>query len=34
VIIASDLDYAQKAKLLDVLSEHKEAISWTIDDIK
>jgi hypothetical protein len=24
----------QEEKLLDVLTEHKEAIGWTIDDIK
>jgi hypothetical protein len=30
VIIASDLVDAQEKKLLDVLREHKEAISWTI----
>jgi hypothetical protein len=34
VIIASDLLAAQEEKLLDVLREHKEAIGWTIDDIK
>jgi hypothetical protein len=34
VIIASDLLAAQKEKLLDVLREHKEAIGWTIEDIK
>jgi hypothetical protein len=33
VIIASDLIDAQEEKLLDVLREHKEAISWTIEDI-
>jgi hypothetical protein len=33
-IIASDLIDAQEEELLDVLREHKEAISWTIDDIK
>jgi hypothetical protein len=34
VIIASDLHAAHKERLLDVLREHKEAIGWTIDDIK
>jgi hypothetical protein len=34
VIIASDLADAQEEKLLEVLREHKEAISWTILDIK
>jgi hypothetical protein len=34
VIIASDLIDAQEKELLDVLREHKEAIGWTIDDIK
>jgi hypothetical protein len=34
VIIASDLAYAQEETLLHVLREHKEAISWTIEDIK
>jgi hypothetical protein len=34
VIITSYLDDAQEEKLLDVLREHKEAIGWTIDDIK
>jgi hypothetical protein len=34
VIITSDLVDAQEDKLLDVLREHKEAISWTIEDIK
>jgi hypothetical protein len=34
VIIASDLLAAQEEKLLDVLREHKEAIGWTIEDIK
>ena len=33
-IIASDLVDAQEEKLLDVLREHKEAIGWTIKDIK
>jgi hypothetical protein len=34
VIIASDLIDAQKEELLGVLREHKEAIGWTIKDIK
>jgi hypothetical protein len=34
MIIASDLVDAQEEKLLDVLREHKEAIGWTIEDIK
>jgi hypothetical protein len=34
VIIASDLVVDQEKKLLDVLREHKEAIGWTIEDIK
>jgi hypothetical protein len=34
VIIASDLVDDQEEKLLDVLREHKEAIGWTIEDIK
>jgi hypothetical protein len=34
VIIASDLHVAQEEKLLDVLREHKEAIGWTIENIK
>jgi hypothetical protein len=34
MIIASDLLATQEEKLLDVLREHKEAIGWTIDDIK
>jgi len=34
VIIASDLHAAQEEKLLDILREHKEAIGWTIEDIK
>jgi hypothetical protein len=34
VIIASDLHTAQEERLLDVLREHKEAIGWTIEDIK
>ncbi|XP_059436619.1 uncharacterized protein LOC132169635 [Corylus avellana] len=34
VIIASDLVGAQEEKLLDVLREYKEAIGWTIEDIK
>ena len=34
MIIASDLVDAQEEKLLDILREHKEAIGWTIEDIK
>jgi hypothetical protein len=34
VIIASDLIDAQEEELLNVLRKHKEAIGWTIDDIK
>jgi hypothetical protein len=34
VIIASDLIDAQLEELLGVLREHKEAIGWTIEDIK
>jgi hypothetical protein len=34
VIIASDLIDAQGEELLEVLREHKEAIGWTIEDIK
>jgi hypothetical protein len=34
VIIASDLKDAQEEELLKVLREHKEAIGWTIEDIK
>jgi hypothetical protein len=34
VIIASDLGGAYEEKLLDILREHKEAISWIIGDIK
>jgi hypothetical protein len=34
VIIASDLHTAQEERLLDVSREHKEAIGWTIEDIK
>jgi hypothetical protein len=34
VIIALDLHASQEEKLLDVLREHKEAIGWTIEDIK
>jgi hypothetical protein len=34
VIIASDLIDAQEKELLGVLREHKEAIGWTIEDIK
>jgi hypothetical protein len=34
LIIAFDLIDAQEEELLNVLRKHKEAISWTIDDIK
>jgi hypothetical protein len=34
VIIASDLIDTQEEELIGVLSEHKEAIGWTIEDIK
>jgi len=34
VIISSHLDEDQEGKLIDVLSEHKEALGWTIVDIK
>jgi hypothetical protein len=34
VIIASDLINAQEEELLRVLREHREAIGWTIEDIK
>jgi hypothetical protein len=34
VIIASNLIDAQEEELLGVLKEHKEAIGWTIEDIK
>jgi hypothetical protein len=34
MIIASDLIDAQEEELLGVLKEHKEAIGWTIEDIK
>jgi len=34
VIISSHLDKDQEEKLLDVLEEYKEAIGWTIADIK
>jgi hypothetical protein len=34
MIIASDLVDAQEEKLLDVSREDKEAIGWTIEDIK
>jgi hypothetical protein len=34
VIIASDLIDAQEEELLRVLKEHREAIGWTIEDIK
>jgi hypothetical protein len=34
VIIATDLDEAQEQELLNGLREHKEAIGWSIGDIK
>jgi hypothetical protein len=34
VIIALDLVDAQEEKLFDTLREHREAIGWTIEDIK
>jgi hypothetical protein len=34
VIISSELDEAQEQELLNVLREHKEAIGWSIGDIK
>ena len=34
VIISSDLDDSQEEELLNVLREHKEAIGWSIGDIK
>ena len=34
VIISSSLDLEQKGKLLGILKKHKEAIGWTIADIK
>jgi hypothetical protein len=34
VIIAPDLNETQEQKLLDMLKEHKEAIGWSIGDIK
>ncbi|KAH9681669.1 hypothetical protein KPL71_027055 [Citrus sinensis] len=34
VIISSSLDLEQKGKLLGILKDHKEAIGWTIADIK
>jgi hypothetical protein len=34
VIIVADLNEAQEQKWLDVLKEHKEAIGWSIGDIK
>jgi len=34
VIISYHLDKDQEGKLLDVLSEYKEALGWTIADIK
>ena len=34
VIISSDLDETQEQELLNVLREHKEAIRWSVGDIK
>jgi hypothetical protein len=34
VIIASDLQDDQESSLLDVLKEHKEAIGWSVGDLK
>ena len=34
VIISSHLDEDQEGKLLDILSEHKEALDWIIADIR
>lgn len=34
VIISSCLDTKQESKLLKVLKEHKEALGWTISDLK
>ena len=34
VIISSHLNEDQEGKLLDVLSEHKETLGWTIANIK
>jgi hypothetical protein len=34
VIIASDLQDDQETSLLEVLKEHKEAIGWTVGDLK
>jgi hypothetical protein len=34
VIITADLNETQEQKLLDVFKEHKEAIGWSIGDIK
>jgi len=34
VIIASDLNRDQEEKLFDLLRENKEAIGWTLGDIK
>ena len=34
IIISSSLDVEQKDKLLDILKKHKEAMGWTITDIK
>jgi hypothetical protein len=33
-IIASDLSDEQEAQLLDVLKEHKDAIGWSVADLK
>jgi len=32
--IAYDLDWDQEEKLIDLLKENKEAIGWTLEDIK
>jgi len=34
VIIASDLEKVQEQQLIEILKDHKEAIGWTIADIK
>jgi len=34
VIIASDLDRDQEDKLISLLRENKEAVGWTLGDIK
>jgi len=34
IIISSHLDKSQEEKMLDILGEHREAIGWTIADIK